>query len=100
MLFILRVCKRGRVHYNSFMASTLFNTNGLVLGFQAEFRRLKRMFLRHRGFRAIQAVADQVSEKWESNLAPNRKMLLVFVIDEIHMIACRITMQAFVLKPT
>ena len=54
---------------------------------QAELGGLERVDLRHRVFRAVQAVEDELAEKAEADLAGNVEVLLALVVDEIDVVA-------------
>ena len=54
---------------------------------QAQLRRLERVFLRHRVFRAVQRIQNELPEKRKSNRPYKLQMLLAFVIYEEQMIA-------------
>ncbi len=59
----------------------LLDTAGHGLSLEAELRGAESVLLRHRGFRAVQAVEDELAEKWEANEAVAADVMLAFVID-------------------
>ena len=65
----------------------LLDALSLLLRDQAKLRGLEGMILRHRFFRAMQAVENQLPEIRKAYLAVHRDMLLALVIDQVHVVA-------------
>ena len=71
----------------------------LLLRNQAQFRRLEGARLRHRVFRAVQAVQNQIAEERVARHPGRVDVLFALVVDEEHMVAA-VALRANVPSPS